>query len=160
MPLIPLFYYGHQVAHAQVSQPLDLLSPKHRFTLIVQRSVLKLNPYRPDVILALLKEDPRILRKSHPLLQVNILCTNLLFRKNIRLSHIAFQPELVTHLNNLLSGDPFIFTEAVHHINELSSSVHRITFVNNNRCDCRLENLRSIGAEETYPLAEPSPLLE
>lgn len=136
---IPLHYSYVVVGHALVDEPLSHLPSALRWGLVFPPSI-RATLRRTDLLLATLREDPTLLPKCHPMLQLRHRRVAVV----LRLSHVALRPELVDLLRSYATQRS---TSTLHSIVLLSTSVSRVTFVNRSRVDCRLSNLREAQGE-------------
>lgn len=151
MPLtLPIHYYGQAVTQAVVDDRiLQELDKSYRFRVEVPAS-LRRKAYSADVIAAMIHEDESIAKLCHPIIT---LTGNSVV--NIRLSRIVLRSELLTNLNELAASprnDPRK-ERLIFDCLRLHKSVNRVVFVNDDRRDCRLDNLREITVDSPLDLS-------
>lgn len=150
MPLIlPMHYYGQAVTQAVTDdRVLQELSSSYRFRVEVPAS-LRRRAYSADVIAAMIHEDESIAKLCHPI--ITLTGSSVV---SLRLSRIVLRPEMISHLNEIASSprnnprkERLIFDCL-----KLHKSVNRVVFVNEDRRDCRFENLREITLDTPLDL--------
>lgn len=148
---IPVHYYGQAVTQAVVDDSLvQELDASYRFRVEVPAS-LRRKGFSADVIAAMIHEDETIAKLCHPV--ITLTGSSVI---NIRLSRIVLRSELVAHLNEIVATprnnprkERLIFDCL-----KLTKSVNRVVFVNSDRRDCRIENLREITVDSPLDLTE------
>lgn len=153
MPSLPLYYLGLEVGHALVDPPLAELPSTLKWGLAIPHTIRRMHKNRADVLLCLLREDPSLLPRCSPLAQVRLNHRSL----NLRLSRLALFPQVVPVLQNLLcSANEALMDD----VRSLTLFAPPIRFLNNNRCDCRLANLRvcSVSDDGSVSLVNSLPL--
>lgn len=126
---LPLTFCSTPVGFAQADDDLEPLRDTVTLCCAMPRSIYTTAKGRPDIVLAMLKQDESLLPRVHPFFS--------LFKTQIRLAHVAIRPELV----------PLIIehtTVVLPTINRIRFSIARICYANGNRTDCRRENLREL----------------
>lgn len=150
MPNIALHYLGFEVGRALVDPELARLSSTYLWSLDLPESVRGQHRGRPDILLALLREDPTSLAKCAPFTQIRVdgLCV-----LTLRLSHLAMRPQLVSVLNTLhISSIP----QALATLRGELSSIRRVIHLDLNRCNCQSSNLREISYASVGSVPSPS----
>lgn len=143
MPTLPLTYCSQPCGFALVDPGLLDLA-ELPWTLSMPESQRRKFRNRPDVALAALREDPLLMSKCHPIL----IMRNGKSNTSVRLSHIALRPAMV----ELLLRHTFRAEPLLDELAQAHADISRVVFVNRNRCDCRLENLREVvNVEEFEP---------
>ncbi len=132
---IPLHYYSLVVGHAQVDHTSQTRLLSRQWNVEIPRAIRE-HSKRPDIILGMLQEDPTLLPRCHPYCWVG--------RFPLRLSRAILRPEICDLLPLLQRGD----RETPQRIRELTKEVHIVVFVDNDRTNCRSENLREISKRE------------
>lgn len=131
MPTLDLIYFQVVIGEAIIDDE-DSRLRACLWHIEVPRRVRRLASGRSDITLSLLRESPEQLKQCRAHTNVAQGCT-------VRLTHAVLRPELV---KLIAEGD----TDEVNltRIRELSSSVKRVICLNDNRLDCRKENLREV----------------
>lgn len=136
MHSIPLYYAGIPVGQALTDDALDTLSPSLVWRVEVPKTIRRACKGRRDILTAMLRDDILALQRCHPYLWI---CSRI----PLRLTRVALRPELLPLINRTAAGSSPTEDE-FRQINELRRSVKEVVFLNGNRCDCRLENLREV----------------
>lgn len=147
---IPLFFYGANVGIATLDNNIFL--PESVVWRPKIPGSIRSRGYTPDVLVAMLREDPIALSKCNPIYTINSYGTTY----DLLLSRVGLRPalaDLLTDLTNYPSASPRR-SSIIIQIVSLAKSVGRVVHVNGNRCDCRSSNLREIV--EAMPTDDPS----
>lgn len=148
---IPLYYYSQQVGLARVDPELGGLPTSLRAGVILPDTALKQHRGRPDVLLARLREQDDLLPRCHPFYSIAIGDETLL----LRLSRIALRPALVPLLHTLLdSGNEY--QQVLATIRSLASTVSRPVFLDSDRTNLTLANLRELSPQDVLSQVDRS----
>ena len=141
---LPLHYFSVQIGEALLDSD-PKLDPFWKWRCEIPHS-LRIRRYTNDILVAMLREDEIVRNKCHPILTL----TQSSVPITIRLSRVALRmPEMVELLNQICihrQTNPRK-ERLIYDLVKIHRSVHRIVFLNNNRTDCRLENLRELSVE-------------
>lgn len=135
MTRILLSYSNTHFADAFVDDDLEELTILGPFGIVFPKSFIRSTPRdRPDIYLAMLREDPVLRMACVPVIAR--------FGTNIRLVHLVLRPRL----RSLVLGHESVGGPKSTHmeINSIRSTIGRIAYENSNRLDCRRANLREI----------------
>src|SRR5690606_1686411 len=91
----------------------------------------------PDIMLALLAEDPSVLKRCHPYSVLRLGGRQL----TLRLNRLALRPQAV----HLVLRTLFYREDHLDELSALTAPILRVIHINTNRCDCRSENLREVS---------------
>ena len=105
------------------------------WTLEIPRAVRSMTK-RPDVLLGLLQEDETLIPRCHPYAWVG--------RFPLKLSRAVLRPEICDLLPQITRGE----LEIPRRIKELAQEISSVIYVDDNRTNCRIENLRAITTQE------------
>lgn len=136
----PLYYSDTIIGTACVDDGLlDLLSI-YRLSIRIPKKIRDIAPGRPDVIIAILKEDEYAFRRIRP-----IICT---LDTQIYLVNVVLRPAI----NDLLLARSFNPGEVSHswaatEYKRLTSDIRRVFYEDNNRTNCQLSNLREASKD-------------
>lgn len=130
---LPLRYCGQKIGSALVDDDQESLSAIPYLSIRLPQSVRKYAHHRPDIIIATLKEDSELRSRITPFLTYAKL--------QIRLSHLVLRMELT----EIILKFPKPSHHTIQWIKSLQSEVGRVIYVNNDRTDCRMENLRELS---------------
>ena len=134
---IPLRYSGVVFATAKIDDDVEVLKDLGYYSVTLPKNLRSTASKRPDVILAMLKEDPTTVYRCTPFLSV--LGTQVL------LVHMIIRGEIGRLIVNHVLGYGELSIEALRdELNQLRGSIGRIAYANNDRTDCRRENLREL----------------
>ena len=134
---IPLRYSGVVFATAKIDDDVEVLKDLGYYSVTLPKNLRSTASKRPDVILAMLKEDPSSVYRCTPFLSVlgtQVLLVHMIIRGEIGrliVNHVLGREELLV----------ILFREE---INQIRGSIGRIAYANNDRTDCRRENLREL----------------
>lgn len=129
---IPLRYSDQIFAHAFIDDDQEQLLDLGYFSVALPRSLRQLARGRPDIILACLREDESVRRNCRPFISI--------IKTQIMLVHMVLRPEIVRLLQVGFDVEPRLRYK----IQELRSSIGRVSYVNGDKTDCRVENLREL----------------
>lgn len=135
---LPLRYCEALVGHAIVDpQRVDLL---HLPWGLVLPDKARRALGRGDVLVLSLREDPGLLARCHPFVQLGPPSCRLV----ARLSHVALRPEVIPLMEDfrIEPSDSKRLT-----IVGIFNQIKRVLFMNSNRVDCRSSNLREVTFE-------------
>lgn len=135
---VKLYYQRIIVGRAEVDPELSDVLSRFRWLIELPYSIRRQYRGRTDVILGLLREDPTLLPRCHPYLQLNPFI--------LRLSRVVIRPQVIPLLSELLSHPErkdIICLELRSIVSDL-----RVCFLNRSRIDCRSSNLRELVADE------------
>jgi len=135
---IKVSYHKAVACFAQVDNDLGFLSEVY-VSAGITRKFRHIAAHRPDIILAMMREDKEVKRHIHPF--VSILGTQ------IPIAHLVICPRLCDVVRNLFSktlvkgvGKTLIY--------QLRLSIGKISYVNGDRTDCRRSNLRMFSGDD------------
>lgn len=138
--LIPLHHYSVKVGHAVVDDDLRSLD-NWKWRLQIPPSILKLSSRQPNVLIAILAEDPTALPRCAPIIDIG---QGVL----VHLSRVALRPEVVTILNELAlhgRGSNPRKEQLLYEVTTIQRQIHRVVHLNKNKTDCRRDNLREVS---------------
>lgn len=130
-PGLPLHYYSFTIGYAQVDSHLLAMLGSRSWNIEIPKTVRAIAT-RPDLLLGLLEEDPTLLPRCHPFSWVG--------RFPLRLSRAVMRPEICELLPQIQPGDHVIH----HKIRELATSTPTVIYVDGDRTNCRISNLRTL----------------
>lgn len=134
---VPLYYSGIHVGDAQADESLSQVTELVTFRVRVSKKVRRLSQNRPDVIAALLREDPVAFKSTRPY--------TLLFQTQVLLSHIVLRPEIQRLIiDRELTPQTHSHNWCLAELERIRHDIGRVVFVNQDHTDCRLENLREV----------------
>ena len=133
---LQLYYVGVHVGAALVDDELDGLSLSMTWRVEPPKTMRKTTGGRRDVLAALLREDPLSLKRCHPYCWIGS-------KIPLRLSRVALRPEPINLVNQVVSKG-FAHTDVLEDVHKLTSAVRSVVFLNGNRVDCRMSNLREV----------------
>ena len=133
---LQLYYVGVHVGAALVDDELDGLSLSMTWRVEPPKTLRKSTKGRRDVLAALLREDPSSLKRCHPYCWIGS-------KIPLRLSRVALRPELVQAVNQVVSKG-FAHLDVLKDVHDLTSEIKSVIFLNGNRVDCRMSNLREV----------------
>ena len=126
---LPLFYCEQSCGFALIDAGMEYLSELGKFSVRIPRNLRAIASKRPDVILASLTEDKLAFQACVPFI------TKL--GTQVHLAHLVVRPEL---FEAITLPDEASF-------NRVRRGINSIVHVNNNKTDCRLENIRELSSE-------------
>lgn len=141
MPALPLYYHRALVGHALVDPELHSLPPQLKWTLSLPPSLQRDYRGRPDVLLAMLREDPSTLQRCTPTATLFVAKHTLI----VRLARLALRPQCVELVQRVVHSRENL----LHDISTLTSQIHRVVHLDANKCNCQAANLREIAAYTT-----------
>ena len=136
MVRIPLQYCGRAFGQALVDDDRDSLNSLGYFSVTLPRSLRQLARKRPDIILAVLAEDPSSRGQCRPFISfigTQVLLVHMVLRK-------ALAAVVLEHRKCPVMPTSMVRSE----LNGIRTSIGRVVHVNGDRTDCRLENLREL----------------
>ncbi len=133
-----LIYFGTEIGQAQIDS--HFAGELSRFTWGVEfpDQLRRAHVGRPDVLMALVLEDPKLLDRCHPFTQTHGMV--------LRLSKLCLRPQAVSLMPDLFV--PQLKESARTTIRSILSQVPNVSFVNRSRVDCRSSNLREVSPPE------------
>ncbi len=135
---LPLIYQRLTVGHCFVDPPIYESLFSERINVFFPKSLRQRHTGRPDILLALIREDPGMLLRCHPYLQLQPFA--------LRVSHIALRPaEILPLLHEYRAARSPRKDEIATRIRYITSHLPRIVFCNGSRVDCRSDNLRELS---------------
>jgi hypothetical protein len=139
LKLLPLHYYSAVVGHATVDDNCEI-DDKVYWKLEIPYAVRK-RGYTPDVVVALLREDETLRARCHVFTTLSGLQPF-----NARLAKVVLTPSIIPQLNEIqfhprTNPRKEAFTYEITHA---LRQVDRVIFLDKNRTNCQLENLRLI----------------
>lgn len=142
MSRIALWYSGQRVGWVFVDDELDPLEDYCKVLCMIPRKVYTIAEKRPDVVAALLKEDPFTRHKVRPFV--------IFLGKQIYLVHIALRPEILRIISawKLGLGEFPTKEKMLWELGRICRGIGRVAYVNTNHTDCRTFNLREVVPDE------------
>lgn len=144
---IPLVYCEIPFTHALVDDDRELLRDLGPFLVTVPSSLRDLAERRPDIILAVLREDEAFRFKCRPFV--------IALNTQVQLVHMVLRPEIAECVEESRPSreqrdrrDRFVARRSPFdlkiRVNTIRSEIGRISYVNGDHRDCRMANLREI----------------
>jgi hypothetical protein len=132
---LPLTYHSLPVGIAQCEPAFTELAHL-TWTLALPTSRRGDFRDRPDLVLALLREDPKLLASCHPYTTLRLGRRTM----NLRLSRLSLRQQCIPLILSTIFHQKDNFDE----LSAITASIVRVVHVDGNRCNCKLSNLREI----------------
>lgn len=134
---IPLRYSERVFAHALVDDEAEPLKDLGYYSVTIPKKLRNISGGRPDVILALLKEDSAMTMRCKPFLSI--------MNTQVLLVHMVVRGEVGRIVRKFVTEKQSLPNEYLRsNINQLRGSIGRIVFANGDCTDCRRENIREM----------------